>query len=120
MAGKWKKPSEELMGLLDTMVQPYNCTPRKMFGCQTYFVNNNMFAGVHEDIIFLRLSEEDRKLIMDEDPDVGHFEPLEGRKMNEYMTLPENICKDIPQLEKWIERSYQFVSSLPLKIKKRK
>ena len=117
MPGKWKKPSQELMDLLDTIIQPYNCTPRKMFGSPTYFVNNNMFAGVHEDVIFLRLSEEGRKLIMDEFPDVGHFEPLEGRKMREYMTLPEEICRDIPKLEKWLERSYQFVSSLPPKIK---
>ena len=120
MTGKWKKPSEELMALLDTLVQPYNCTPRKMFGSPTYFVNNNMFTGVHEDVIFLRFSKEDQELILIEDPDIEHFEPLEGRKMREYMTLSMDFCREIPRLEKWLNRSYQYVSSLPPKIKKKK
>ena len=120
MCGKWKKPSQELMSLLDTMLQPYDCTPKKMFGSPTYFVNNNMFTGVHEDTIFIRLSEEDRKAIQKEDPDSEHFEPLEGKKMREYMTLSEEICRDIPKLEKWLERSFLFVSSLPLKLPKKR
>ena len=49
------------MELLDTLLEPYNCSSRKMFGSLTYFINNNMLAGVHEDVIFLRLSEEDRE-----------------------------------------------------------
>lgn len=121
MCGKWKKPSQELMQLLDTLLQPYECTQKKMFGSPTYFVNNNMYTGVHKDTIFIRLSEEDRKAIQEEDPDAEQFEPLKGKKMSEYMTLSEDICRDIPKLEKWLERSFLFVSSLPLKLlKKRK
>ncbi len=120
MCGKWKKPNQELMSLLDTMIQPYNCTQKKMFGSPTFFVNNNMFAGVHEDTIFIRLSEEDRKVIQEEDPDSEHFEPLEGKKMREYMILTESICREIPRLEKWIERSFTYASSFPPKIPKKR
>lgn len=120
MCGKWRKPSEELTNLLDAILQPYNCNRRKMFGSITYFVNNNMFTGVHEDTIFLRLSEEDRLKMLKDEPDTEQFEPLEGRKMREYMVLPEEICREIPKLEKWLERSFQFVSSLPRKTPKKK
>ncbi|MFW9924601.1 MAG: TfoX/Sxy family protein [Candidatus Thorarchaeota archaeon] len=118
MSSKWERASEELIQLLDTLVRPYNCIPRKMFGSPTYFVNNNMFCGVHEDIIFLRLSQQDIELLMKEEPDVSHFEPLEGRKMREYLVLDETIYSDITKLEKWLDRSYFYVSSLPIKTKK--
>jgi TfoX/Sxy family transcriptional regulator of competence genes len=120
LTGKWKKPSEDLMELLATLLEPHNCTSRKMFGSLTYFINNNMFAGVHEDIIFLKLSEKDRKEIKEEFPDVNQFEPLEGRKMREYIVLDEDIYRDIPTLEKWIERAISYVSSLPPKVTKQK
>jgi len=108
------------MDLLATLLEPYNCTSRKMFGSLTYFINKNMLTGVHEDIIFLRLSEEDRKNIIKEFPDVNQFEPLEGRKMREYIVLDEDIYRDIPTLEKWIEKAVSYVSSLPPKVPKQK
>ena len=120
MPSKWDKPSEELQKLLETVLFPYDCTFRRMFGSVTYFVNNNMFSGVHEDTIFLRLSEKDRELLREEHPDSVNFEPLEGRKMREYMVLSESVCRNIPLLEKWIEKSYLFVNSLPPKQPKKK
>ncbi|NHJ32695.1 MAG: TfoX/Sxy family protein [Asgard group archaeon] len=120
MTGKWRKPSEELMDLLDTLLEPHNCTSRKMFGSLPYFINNNMLTGVHEDIIFLRLSEEDRENIKKEFPDVSQFEPLEGRKMREYVVLEEDIYREIPTLEKWLEKGVNYVSSLPPKKPKQK
>ena len=120
MPSIWDKPSEELLRLLETILLPYNCTQRKMFGSTTYFVNNNMFIGVHEDTIFLRLSKEDRELLRKEQLDSVNFEPLEGKKMREYMVLTESVYREIPLLEKWIEKSYYFVSSLPPKLPKKR
>ena len=45
-----------------------------MFGSVTFFVNNNMFAGVHEDNVILRLSEADRQETFSSySPFVGSF-----------------------------------------------
>ena len=120
MTGKWRKPNPELMELLATLLEPYNCVSKRMFGSVSYFINNNMFTGVHEDIIFVRLSEEDREKIKKEHPEISNFEPLEGRKMREYMVLDEDIYRDIPTLEKWLEKGVNFVSSLPPKKPKQK
>ena len=68
----------------------------------------------------IKLSEEDRKEIKEEFLDVSQFEPLEGRKMREYIVLDEDIYRDIPTLEKWIERAISYVSSLPPKVTKQK
>lgn len=108
------------MELLSLLLEPYNCTSRKMFGSLTYFINNNMLTGVHEDVIFLRLSEEDREKIKKEFPSVEQFEPLEGKKMREYIVLEEEIYRDIPTLENWLEKAVSFVASLPPKIPKQK
>ena len=120
MSSKWDKPSQDLIDLLEMVLIPFEHTKRKMFGSPSYFVNNNMFAGVFEDTIFLRLSEEDRGKLPEDDPDACHFDPLEGRPMREYMVLTETIYRDIPLLEKWISNSHKYASSLPPKEPKKK
>ncbi|MHA1124125.1 MAG: TfoX/Sxy family protein [Candidatus Heimdallarchaeota archaeon] len=120
MSSKWDKPSQDLIDLLDMVLTPYEHTKRKMFGSPSYFVNNNMFAGVHEDVIFLRLSENDREELLEYDSDAEHFDPLEGRPMREYMVITEGIYRDVNLLEKWISKSIKFASSLPPKQHKKK
>jgi len=120
MGSKWDKPSQDLIDLLDMILIPYIHTKRKMFGSPSYFLNNNMFAGVHEDIIFLRLSENDREELLNDDIDACHFDPLEGRPMKEYLVITEKIYRDVNQLEKWILKSINYVSSIPPKQPKKK
>ena len=120
MSSKWDKASQELIDLLEMVLSPYNHTKRKMFGSPSYFINNNMFAGVHEDVIFLRLSETAREELLLEDSNTEHFDPLEGRPMREYMVITEEIYRNVNQLEKWISKSIKFVSSMPPKQPKKK
>jgi TfoX/Sxy family transcriptional regulator of competence genes len=120
LSSKWDKASQELIDLLEMVLSPYNHTKRKMFGSPSYFINNNMFAGVHEDVIFLRLSEIAREELLLEDSNAEHFDPLEGRPMREYLVITEEIYRDVNQLEKWISKSIKFVSSLPPKQPKKK
>ncbi len=118
MKNVWKKPSEALGSILADAVADLDCQPRKMFGCPCYFVNNNMFAGVHEDNLILRLSPEDREAIAAEHDEVGHFEPMAGRPMREYMALPEPVDDEEATLLRWVDRAYAFAASLPPKEKK--
>ena len=111
----WRKPSAALSALLEEALSPFKCQERKMFGCPAYFVNNNMFAGVHQDNLFIRLSEEDREEVSSTYDEVVQFEPVEGRRMREYVVLPDSLCSDPDTFQKWLNRSYQYVSSLPPK-----
>jgi TfoX/Sxy family transcriptional regulator of competence genes len=120
-AMEWKKVSAELCDIIDAALSSYDCSKRMMFGCPAYFINNNMFAGVQADNIFIRLSEQDRNEIFLSCDEVSIFEPAEGRQMKEYVVLPEPVYSDREVLEKWLARSYIFTKSLiPKEPKKKK
>ena len=53
----WKKASPEMSDLLADALGPFPAEKRKMFGFPAYFANGNMFAGVFEDVIILRLAD---------------------------------------------------------------
>lgn len=59
---------------------------RRMFGSPVYFVNYNMFVGVHRDSITLHLRPEDQERSFAEHYEDAPFEPM-GRRMKEYVVL---------------------------------
>lgn len=117
---KWKKVSPELSELLEKNLEDFNCQKRQMFGCPAYFVNNNMFTGVHQDNIILRLSENGRKKIQDKYDEAEPFEPMKGRVMKEYIVVPEVVYSDSDEFNHWLKQSYEYVSQLPPKQNKKK
>lgn len=114
---KWKKVSPELNRFLEENMVPFAADRRPMFGASTFFVNGNMFAGIHEDTIILRLSEADRRQIISQYDEVKLFEPMPGRFMKEYVTLPESVYHQPDVFRKWLERSYRYAASLKPKAK---
>ncbi len=117
MKNIWRKASVALGETVAESVADLECEPRKMFGCPCYFVNNNMFVGVHQESVILRLSPGDRVAIAQEYDEVANFEPMAGRPMKEYMAIPEELMDDA-EFGRWVRRSYAFASSLPPKVKK--
>ena len=117
----WKKTPEELTLLHAELVTPFACEKRKMFGCQVFFVNNNMFTGVYEDGIMMHLSPDDKKTAMSECADITPFTPM-GREMKGYIFLRGELLDDpefLDEVKGWIARSHSYVSSLPPKEKKK-
>lgn len=114
---KWKKVTPELNRFLDENMASFPADRRPMFGASTYFVNGNMFVGIHEDRIIVRLSEVDRRDAFSLYDDVRPFEPMEGRVMKEYVTLPESVYSQPDVLREWLDRSYQYALSLKPKAK---
>lgn len=116
----WRKSSPEMTEFLDRALTPFNSQRKQMFGFPVYFINDNMFAGLHQDDLFIRLSEQDREAILAAFDEAGPFEPMPGRPMKEYVVLPEPLLNDSSVLQEWLERSFQYVSSLPPKERKTK
>ena len=113
---KWKKSSEALVGhFLATMEEWEEIEHRKMFGYPCCFLNNNMFTGLHEENWILRLSGEDQAELGSKP-----FEPMKGRPMREYVILPKKILDDQDQLGSWLERSLEYVGTLPPKERKKR
>jgi TfoX/Sxy family transcriptional regulator of competence genes len=90
----FRKPSPELCQQLEETMENYDAVKRKMFGSPCFFVNRNMYCGVHQESIFIRLSEEDRIKVLEEFDEAAVFEPMEGRKMREYISLPPAVYDD--------------------------
>ncbi len=97
-----------------------NCDFRKMFGYPAYFVNGNLFTGLHGDRLFLRLSQVDLKKIFELNAGVEPFEPVPGRAMKGYVVLPPSFYCDERLFSEWLNRSFNFVSWLPPKQSKPK
>ncbi len=117
---EWKKAPDELVKFIAQKTEKLNCDFRKMFGYPAYFVNGNMFTGLHGNSLFIRLSEVDLKKIIEFDLGVKPFEPMPGRAMKGYVVLPQSFYCNDKLLEEWLERSLKFASSLPPKKAKAK
>jgi TfoX/Sxy family transcriptional regulator of competence genes len=108
----WKKASPAVIEMLEEAVRTFDGDRRVMFGSPTFFVNNNMFAGVFEDSVILRLSEKDRQEVFGAYDEVKPFTPMAGRPMKEYAAFPESIVADKGLFQEWLGRSYRYAASL--------
>ncbi len=75
-----------------------------------------MFMGVHQNDIFLRLSDPYREEFLQLD-EAYQFEPMPGRVMKECAVIPQWLLDDPGPLEQWIAKSLAYVSALPPKPK---
>jgi TfoX/Sxy family transcriptional regulator of competence genes len=89
---------------------------RKMFGFPSGVVNGNMFGGLFEQYMVLRLGDADRQTMVTE-YGAAPFEPM-GRPMTGYVTVPPIILQEPDRLREWVQRAFEFSASLPPKVKK--
>jgi len=101
----WGKSSPELIALFESVAPDQRgVEARKMFGWPARFVNGNMFMGLHEETLIMRLSEADRTEFL-KSKGASIFEPMPGRKMQEYVVAPGAMVKQPEELRKWLQKS---------------
>ena len=112
------KPTPAATAFFERIIPKSPATSVKpMFGNWAAFHNGNMFSGVFGDAVFIRLPPGEREQLM-EDEGVGLFEPMKGRPMGEYVTLPGAWRKDPDKARAWVARSVKYVGAMPAKAKK--
>src|SRR5512137_2380767 len=115
---KWKPaPGEAVVAFEAATSGLPGAAPRKMFGYSCVFAKGNMFAGLHEAGMVLRLPEEQRVEFL-RLKDAKQFEPMPGRVMREYVVVPKVLLDSPERLRAWVEKSMTYVSSLPAKPKR--
>ena len=117
---KWDKCSVEMSDVMAEAMTGIPAQRRIMFGCPAYFINGNMFTGVHQSNIILRLTEDDRRLMMEDYDEAVPFEPFPGRPMKEYITVPSVVYDNPPVFRSWLDRSFKYAAALPPKQPKSK
>ena len=117
---KWQHSPAELASAFEALVRPLpGVELRKMFGFPCAFFQGQMFAGLHQESMILRLSAEDRKRFL-ETEDSSIFEPVAGRPMREYVVVPPAMIGQPSGVTAWLDRSLAYAASLPPKEPKKR
>ena len=110
----WKKASPELVERFHEAVAGVEGVEvRPMFGYPAAFIGGNMTAGLHQESFIVRLPDDERTARLAEGWTT--FEPMPGRPMREYVTLPADVVADVAAARDWIERAAAYVRTLPPK-----
>jgi hypothetical protein len=117
---KWTKSPPELAAKFDAALPADSRVEKKvMFGYPAAFTGGNMFAGLWQDHVVVRLDEADRAVLRAVRGAVV-FEPMKGRPMAEYTIVPPAIVGQPKELAFWLGRGLGYASSLPPKAAKPK
>jgi TfoX/Sxy family transcriptional regulator of competence genes len=111
----WPKASKEKEALLDELIEGIPSEKKHMFGAPCFFAKHSMFTGVFADDIFLRLPENERTRFIKENKGAKAFEPLEGRKMSEYLVVPHALLKNKTAMKEWLRISFDYASTIKKK-----
>ncbi len=113
---KWQKSPEELATTFESVMPGPPAVMRKMFGFPAGFIHRNIFMGLHQENMILRLSEESRtELLAIEGAKL--FQPMPGQPMREYVVVPMSIVQDRERLSQWISKALEHATSLKPKVK---
>ena len=113
---RWKKSPPELVSVFDRLVPARGVERRSMFGYPAAFVGGNMFAGLQEDRLVLRIDEEgaaEAKVL-----GATAFEPMPGRRMAGWVAVAGKLLADEVRMRQWIARAFAHVSAMPAKPRK--
>jgi TfoX/Sxy family transcriptional regulator of competence genes len=110
----WRKSPPELIALFEAVFPGPPAERRNMFGYPSAFANGQLFMGLFQERMALRLAERDRELLL-KHPGAAPFEPMVGRPMREYVTVPPQMLDDGPELRQWVGKALAYARSLPPK-----
>jgi TfoX/Sxy family transcriptional regulator of competence genes len=110
----WEKSSDNLITTFYEVMQFFpEAELRKMFGYPCAFFQGNMFVGLHEQRLVVRLDAKTRETALEQNQGTI-FAPM-NRVMKEYIALtPENINSST-RLKDFINQSLCYVRTLPPK-----
>jgi TfoX/Sxy family transcriptional regulator of competence genes len=116
----FSKPPAEMVQLFEGAMKDFPmATTRKMFGYPCGFVAGNMFAGLFQDEMFLRLNDRDRAAFRSE-YGTKLFEPMPGRPMREYALVPRYVLNSPRLLRSWLTKGMEYAQVIPPKKRREK
>jgi len=116
----FRKSPPELVARFDELAVLAGDADRKqMFGFPVCVLRGNMFMGLHQDALILRLAPDDRAEFLGR-YDAAVFEPMPGRPMKEYVVVPPAVSGDENAMADWVRRSRAYAEQLPAKKPKKK
>jgi TfoX/Sxy family transcriptional regulator of competence genes len=112
---KFVKSSPELVARFDATAARFpEAERRKMFGYPALFVGGNLVTGLFAESWMIRLGDDDRARLLAL-PGAARFEPMPGKPMKGYATLPPDVVDDDAALGEWVARAIALGKTLPAK-----
>src|SRR5678815_728709 len=106
----WKKAPPALVErFMAALPDDDRVVQKPMFGYPAAFAGGNMFAGLWQEFMVLRLAEADR-LALRAIKGARVFEPMEGRPMKEYTLVPPMLVDQQEELEWWLTRGLEYAA----------
>jgi TfoX/Sxy family transcriptional regulator of competence genes len=116
----WGKSPAELQEAFGVALERFpDAERRQMFGYPASFANGNMWTGLHQTNWVVRLPDAARTELFRIEG-ARPFEPMPGRPMTGFATLPRTVLEDPAALHRWLERAWQHALSMPPKQPKAK
>jgi TfoX/Sxy family transcriptional regulator of competence genes len=113
----WEKSSPQLIERFDAALpDDPRVQRRQMFGFPCAFVQGQMFCGLFQQELHVRLGEAQRAKALAL-PGAKVFEPMAGRPMREYVSLPQAVIGKPAELKAWLGQGLEYVAAMPLKRK---
>lgn len=114
----WSKSPPGLVAVFEAVLPGPPAVARPMFGFPAAFVNGNLFMSLHQDHLVLRLPEGPAQELL-EILGGERFEPVPGRAMTGYYTVPASMTAgpdDVAALEPWVTKAFEHAATLPPKV----
>jgi TfoX/Sxy family transcriptional regulator of competence genes len=113
--GAMPKPSDQAKAAFTRLVPAEPAvTMRPMFGNLAAFVNGNMFAGLFGEDLFVRLSDDASARVRKQGG--RDFEPMPGRAMRSYVTVPSTWHSKSDAAKGWIKAALESTRQMPPKV----
>ncbi|MDD9893276.1 MAG: TfoX/Sxy family protein [Gammaproteobacteria bacterium] len=106
--------NEELAArVAKNMTEVPGMVEKKMFGGIGYMIDGNMSIGTHRDALMVRVGLEAYEDCLAQPG--ARVMDFTGRVMKGWVTVPVGYAETDEQVQYWIRRSLEFVTTLPPK-----
>ncbi len=110
----WEKSPPQLVERFGRIVDEVGGLERRqMFGYPAAFLGGNLVTSLHQASWLVRLSATDQAAVLAAGGRV--FEPMAGRTMKNFVTLPAAVLEDDDALRRWVARASEHGRTLPPK-----
>jgi hypothetical protein len=97
----------------DLLAEHQGVSEKRMFGGVAFLLNGNMFVGINQDNLMVRVGPEAYEALISE-PHAREMD-FTGKPMRGFVYVgPEGLESDVG-LRRWIEHGLAYASSLPSK-----
>ena len=117
---KFDKSPAWLVDLFVALQPEAGGTFRRMFSYPAAWANGYLYSGLFGATLYVHLGEQLGSQLL-KLPGSARFDPAErGKGSTKYFVLPDSMLEDEEETLRWMRRGFEYVSSLPAKIKKPK